>query len=363
MSDEMKIDLLVGADAFWSHLKNDLAGARDRAWVQTFTFEADRAGTRLARALARSPATDRRLLVDSYSRLYHSDRVIPGPAWFDRKLRLEVHRTRRWVERLRDGAVGVRFSNPLGPWPTRLVRRSHKKVALFDDRVAYLGGINFSDHNFAWHDMMLRVESDALAEVLRLDFVRSWTRQPLAWDASVDGLRVVSLSGRRNAAGFAPVLDAIASAEHSIDVVSAYLSAPFTGHLAEAAGRGVRVRVLTPGENNKSNLARHIIERGHRHGFEVFKFAGGMSHMKAMLIDEDQLIAGSTNFDFMSLHVLEEHVLITRRPDVVDAFRDGVLAPELARARPVVGGSTLGTRMGDLTVRTGARIAAGLAYP
>ena len=34
-----------------------------------------------------------------------------------------------------------------------------------------------------------------------------------------------------------------------------------------------------------ANLARHITERGHRHGFEVLKYAGGMNHMKAMLID------------------------------------------------------------------------------
>lgn len=358
----MKIELLVGAGSFWSRLRADLEQAERRAWIQTFTFEADRAGSRLARAIERSSARDRRLLVDSYSLLYHSDRIIPGPAWLDRELRTEVRRTHRWVRRLRDRGAQVRFGKPLGPVPTRLVRRSHKKVAIFDDRVVYLGGINFSDHNFAWHDMMLRVESDELAHLLALDYSGAWVGRPLGWDAEVGGVRVISAPGRRNRHAFQPVFDAIGSAERSIDVVSAYLSYPFTHHLARAAARGVRVRLLTPGRNNKSNLARHIIERGTRHGFEVLKFDGGMSHMKAMLIDGDLLVAGSSNFDFMSLTLLEEHIVMTRAPSLVSDFRTRVWDPDVASASRVLTGSSVGTRLGDLAVRAGALVASGLAW-
>ncbi len=357
----MKIELLVGAEAFWSRLKADLAHAERRAWVQTFTFEGDRAGTRLARALDRSPAGDRRLLVDSYSLLYHSDRIIPGPSWLDRGLRREVFRTHRWIRRLRNGGALVRFGKPLGPLPTRLVRRSHKKVAIIDDRVVYLGGINFSDHNFAWHDMMLRVESEELTGVLGVDFAGSWIGRPVSWDTEVDGLRVISASGHRNRHAFRPVVDAIDAAKTSINVVSAYLTHPFTQYLGRAAARGVRIRILTPAENNKPNLARHVIERGFRHGFEVLKYAGGMSHMKAMLIDSELLVAGSSNFDFMSLTLLEEHLLMTRDRPLVEDFTSRVWTPELARASRVVTGSSMGTRLGDIAVRAGAAVAAGLS--
>ncbi len=54
--------------------------------------------------------------------------------------------------------VGVRFGNPLGPSPSNVVRRNHNKTAVFDDPIAYPGGINFSGHNFARHDMMFGVE-------------------------------------------------------------------------------------------------------------------------------------------------------------------------------------------------------------
>jgi cardiolipin synthase len=265
------------------------------------------------------------------------------------------------VRKLRAEGVGVRFSNPLGPSPLKLVRRNHKKIAVFDGRIAYVGGINFSEHNFAWHDMMFRIESDDLASVLADDFLATWDGAPRAFDRTVGPLRVISLNGRGNRRGMEPVLEAVDGAQRSIDIVSAYLSHPFTRHLARARARGVRVRVITPAQNNKSNLARHILEVAHRKRLEVHRYRGGMSHMKAMLIDGEVLVAGSTNFDFMSLHVLEELVVMTRDRGMIDAFLDRVWRPDLAGALPARRGSSLGTRLGHAAVRVGALAARTLA--
>ena len=237
----MKVELLLGADAFWARLREDLDRARSRAWLQTFTFEGDRAGIRLGRAIEGCLALDRRFLVDSYSLLYHSDRIIPGTAWLDRAMRVEVSLTHRWVRRLRSGGVQVRFGNPIGPMLTGILRRNHKKLALFDDRIAYLGGINFSDHNFAWNDMMLRIESEQLVRMLALDFLGTWAGRSTTWDVDINGLRVISVSGRGNRRAFKPLIKAIGAARSTVDVVSAYLSYPFTSYLADAASRGVRV--------------------------------------------------------------------------------------------------------------------------
>ena len=357
----MKIELLLDADEFWTHLRRDLAEATRRAWIQTFTFEGDRVGVALARALRACPAADRRLLIDRYSLLYHSDRIIPGPAWLERSFRREVSLTHRWVRRLRADGVGVRFSNPLGPSPTRLVRRNHKKLAVFDDRVAYIGGINFSDHNFAWHDMMFRVECEDLAAVLGDDFEASWAARPAAVDRQIGPLRLISLNGRSNRQGIQPVIEVVNDARRSIDVVSAYLSHPFTEHLAQARRRGVRVRVLTPSRNNKANLARHILETAHRAGFEILRYAGGMSHMKAMLVDGEVLVAGSSNFDFMSYHILEELVVITREPGMIDDFTRRVWLPDVADVARTEVRSSVGTRLGNAAVRLGAALAGTLA--
>jgi cardiolipin synthase len=356
----MRIQLLVDAAEFWAHLKDDLRRSEHSAYIQTFTFEGDRVGVALARALEAAPAADRRLLVDRYSLLYHSDRIIPGPAWLDRSFRREVMLTHRWIRRLREGGAGVRFSNPLGPSPANLVRRNHKKIAVFDGRIAYLGGINFSEHNFAWHDLMFRVECEDVASALAEDFVATWEGRARSSSVDAGRLRILSLNGQGNPAQMRPIIDAMAGAKRSIDVVSAYLSTPFTDHLAAARTRGVRVRVLTPGQNNKANLARHILEVAHRSGFEVHR-CRGMSHMKAMVIDGDLLVVGSTNFDFMSYHVLEELVVITDERAMIEAFMERVWNPDLAAAETIVSKSSPGTRFGHAAVRVGARLASTLA--
>lgn len=358
----MSIELLVGASDFWSRLKSDLSRTSKSAYVQTMSFEGDRVGTALGRALEKCPGHDRRLLIDGFSLYSHNDRFIPGPAWFDRAFRREVMITHRWVRRLRKGGVGVRFGNPLGPSPVSLARRNHKKLVVIDDRIAYLGGINFSDHNFAWHDMMFRVEDPQLGRLLSADFRASFEGRPQAYDRLVGPFRVISLNGRGNAKMMQPILEATAAARRSIDVVSAYLSHPFTDHLAAARRRGVEVRVLTPGQNNKPNFARHILQIAHRHGLDVFRY-GGMSHLKAMLIDGDLLIAGSSNFEFMSYHILEELVVMTRNRAMIDAFVAQVWAPDLRSSRRANIRPSLGTRLGHAAIRAGAAAAGMFARP
>ena len=356
----MHVEILVGAPEFWERLKQDLRTARASAYVQTFTFEGDQVGAALGRALEACVAVDRKLLIDGYSLLYHNDRLIPGPAWLGRSFRREVASTWQWVGRLRRAGAGVRFGNPIGPSPLRLARRNHKKLVVIDERVAYLGGINFSEHNFAWHDMMLRLEAPDLGRVLANDFRRSWCGQSVAFDRAFGAIRVISLNGRGNARRMRPVIDAIESARFRIDAVSPYLSPPFTDRLASARRRGVHVRVLTPAENNKSNLARHVLHAAHRHGFEV-ALGAGMSHMKAMLIDNELLIAGSCNFDSMGYYILEDLILMTRAPVVVDRFRSSVWEADLERAVPIVPRASIGTRLGHAAVRVGAACAATLA--
>jgi hypothetical protein len=72
-------------------------------------------------------------------------------------------------------------------------------------------------------------------------------------------------------------------------------------------------------------------------------------------------VAGSSNFDFMSYHILEEHVVMTRDPRLVGEYVSRVWNPDAAAAviEPVQ--SSIGTRLGDAAVRLGAAIASTLA--
>ena len=90
----MSIELLVNFDEFWSRLRADISGAHQSVFVQTFAFEGDSVGKQLAGALLSSPARDKRVLADSFTRIVLSDRFRYSPAnILDRELRCEARET------------------------------------------------------------------------------------------------------------------------------------------------------------------------------------------------------------------------------------------------------------------------------
>jgi cardiolipin synthase len=348
---EVDAEILVDGPAFWSRLQDDIASARDRVWVQTLSFEGDVAGRALADAMSRSPAADRRILVDSFTRVIVNDRLIHAP-WnlFDRPLNREVRAGRSMIANARRTGVDIRFGSPLGFLLRRLPARDHKKIVVIDRNIAYIGGINFSDHNFAWHDLMLRIEAADVAEFLAQDFRATWDGVESARSARFRPIRLVSLDGNNNAMLMEPVLRRIRAARRSIYVLSPYLTSPFFEALVEAHRRGAHVTILTPRHNNRGFLGRHIIDRGLRAGFDV-RLLHGMSHLKAMLIDDTRLIVGSANFDWLSYTRQRELLAIISDRRVIRQFRRRVLEPDLRRSAPAKPVSRLSGALAELQLR------------
>ncbi len=327
-----RFELLVGSDAFWERARHDIARARQRVLIQAMTFEGDRTGLAVADAIARSRAEDRRVLVDTYSRYIVSDRFVFSPfARRDRAFREEVRETAAMFERrLPQAGVGVVFTNPLGFLLSRFPARNHKKLLVMDG-VAYIGGINFSDHNFAWHDLMVRCEDVAIADYLSEDFTRTFHGEPLASEALFGDAELYSMSGVANELLFDRLLQRVQQAKKRIDVFSPYLTFPFCESLAEARKRGVAVVVYTPLANNKGIIRDYLLWAAERFGFTV-RLYDRMSHLKAMLIDDEALVVGSSNFDFVSYHTQAEYMAVLTSPEVVAAFRSAVLEPDDALA-------------------------------
>jgi cardiolipin synthase A/B len=333
----VRLELLLDAAEFWPRAARDIRTARERVYVQALSFEGDDAGLAAAAALRASPAPDRRVLVDAFTKYVVSDRFVYGPqGLLDPGLRAEVRSTRRMIRDLERDGVPVRFSGPLGPLLSRAPARDHKKLVLVDERVAYVGGINFSDHNFAWRDLMLRIEAPAAARFLAEDFLRTWERRPRAASARLPGLELFALDGRSNEARFEDaLLSRLDRARERVHVECAYLTTPFLGRLAAAARRGVAVTVVTP-EANNWGLVRDLLSWPRATGgIDVRLYRGRMTHMKALLVDDDALLLGSANFDIWSYHFQGEYLALVTDPGVIADFRARVMVEGLARSVPV----------------------------
>jgi cardiolipin synthase len=327
----MSIELLVDFNQFWAHLSADIRSAQDSVFVQTFAFEGDAVGKQLSAALVSSPAADKRILADSFTRIVLSDRFRYSPANFlDRELRSEARATAEMIGEVKRAGVKIRFTNPYGITPRRLLSRNHKKLIVIDDATAYFGGINFSEHNAAWHDMMLRTDDAEAVAFLREDFLSTWTGRNQMAHRGFDGVELFTLDGRANRAVFQRVLELIDAARQTIFVESPYITFPFYERLREAARRGVDVKIVTPEQNNWSYFAKYARVESARSQIDLRLYQGGMSHLKAMLIDDQYLIAGSSNFDYLSYRLYQEVVAVITAPRVIAEFRARVMLPDLA---------------------------------
>lgn len=325
------MQLLVDADAFWNCLKADLHSASHEIMVQMMTFEGDHTGQQVIDAIRASAAAHKQILVDNYTRFIQSDKFIYHPKYlFDQALKNEVRQTRDMFKALIREGGEVRFTNPVGPLLVHFVGRSHKKLIIIDERIAYVGGFNFSDHNFAWHDLMFRIEDPAIVAFLRADFVATWQDKSRPSHTQFGGCEFFLLDGRSNEDVFADLIRLLTSAEKSLHIISPYLTFPFCDALAQLPQRGVTVTLLTPQGNNKGTVRDYLLWEAQKFGFDV-RLYDGMSHMKAALVDDRYLVVGSSNFDFLSYRIEEEVLVVFSDPAVIDAFRRQVLEPDLAR--------------------------------
>jgi cardiolipin synthase len=346
------MELLVGADAFWRRAAGDCARASRRLLVEVMTFEGDSVGQRVAADIVSSPARDRRVIVDGYSRVVLSDQWARWPmARMTDALRAEKRATQAMFDGLSAAGVGVRVTNPVDWFLANYPARNHKKLIIADD-VAYIGGINFSEHNFSWRDFMLRIEGADAVDFLAADFEATWIGAPRAAALDLESLRLVSLDGATNKRFLAEVDRLLASARREIVVLSAYLTFPYARPLALAARRGVAVRLITPWKNNKPLLRDYLLDFARRHGFDV-KLLPEMSHLKGLLIDGEALVIGSCNFDFAGHAAEEELAAIIRAPALIESFRRDVIDPAEAAAT----GQGQVTALAGLAARVKLRIA------
>jgi len=335
-----RFDLLVGSAAFWQRAACDIAAARRRVLIQAMTFEGDGAGQAVAQAVVQSPAADRRVLVDDYTRHVINDTFLALSR--DPAIHAEAEETWAMFDGLVAAGVGLRLSNPIGRNPLRYAARNHKKLLVMDDAV-WLGGINFSDHNYAWHDMMLRIEHPAIADWMAAEFTRDWSGEVATSAAALAGVELLSLDGSDNPRGFAPLLDAFANARRSIEVISAYPTFPFVEAMARAARNGARVTIHTPRPNNKPVIRDYLLGAAAPAGVDL-RLTPTMTHAKAALIDGEALVLGSSNFDFVSHRANAEYVATIRDPALIAEFEERMLAPARAGSTPPEPGDFSGWR-------------------
>lgn len=311
------IELLRAGEEYFPALEAACDAARHEIRIETYIFEDDQTGRLIAAALTRAAQRGVAvyLLLDGFGSQDLSS---------------------TFLESLRCAGVHVlKFRPDISPWTLerQRLRRMHRKIAVIDAKVAFVGGINIIDDMHTPNqkpprfDYMVRVEGPLLAQIYPV-VTRLWTmlvwvqlrrralRPPrLPVQAQACGNQRAALFVRDNLRHRNDIekayLDAIADARSEIVIANAYFfpGVSFRRALSDAAARGVRVVLLLQGK--VEYLLLHYATRALYGslldaGVEIHEYHHSFLHAKVAVIDEHWATVGSSNIDPMSLLLARE---------------------------------------------------------
>lgn len=298
-----RVEVFTSGTEKFERLKADLRSARSYINLEYYIFENDGIGSEIADILVeRSQAgVEVRVIYDHVG-----------------SFSVKSH----FFKRMRQAGIMVYpfFEVTFPQLGTRINWRNHRKLVVIDGRIGYLGGMNIADRyidggrKFAsWRDTHVRIEGPVVG-ALQFAFAVDWhfMGQPLP-DQTVVGEPVGDVAAQLVTSGptsqWAAIslmfLKAIGNAKRRIYIQTPYFlpTDALLNALLNAALSGVDVRIMIPKKSDSrllDNASASYITECLRAGIKIYSYEGGMLHSKMVLVDDDFVTVGSTNFDFRS---------------------------------------------------------------
>lgn len=341
-----RIRLLRNVEEYFPALESEINAAASEIFLETYIFEADDTGQRIAAALMRAARRGVlvHLMIDGFgSRLFPADQ---RRQLLDAGVQLLVFRPELWTFRLRS---------------TRL-RRLHRKLAVVDGRIGFCGGINIIDHGDLRRntpprlDYAVSVEGPLIADMYaaaRTLWMRTvWTQLRRRWLPLAKPVLALEPRGDEHAAFLVrdnvrhrhdieeAYLHAIARAHREVVIANAYFlpGRRFLTALCQAARRGVRVTLLLQGRVEyilvhyaSRALYRELLDAG----VEIHEYTRNFLHAKVAVVDDAWATVGSSNIDPVSLLLAREANVVVRDRTFVRELRDSLTDAIEAGAKPV----------------------------
>ncbi len=315
-----QVTLLKRGTEFFPALIAAIDAAQRDVALETYIYADDPTGEAVTNALERAAqrGVNVRLLIDGFgAQDFRAD----------------------WRQRL--GAAGVivlAYRPDITPWTfrTERLRRMHRKIAVMDGTVAFVGGINVIDdlngvpEGCPRFDLAVQVEGPLVAEVY-LAVQKLWQR--VAWLRLKQRFSQKTLTKRFTSAALQSgdmkaaivlrdnlryrssiedaYLGAVRSARREVFIACAYFlpGIRFRHALVDAAKRGVRVVLCLQGHTDHPLLqlaSRAFYESMLDHGVEIYEYSRSELHAKAAVVDGRWATVGSSNLDPLSLVLARE---------------------------------------------------------
>ena len=321
-------ELIVDSEQIVRQLVQDIGEAEHNVNLVFYIFRDDQTGRRIADALieAAQRGVACRLIADAVG----SHPMLAGLG-----------------SKLRRRGVQVCAALPINPLRRRLARidlRNHRKVAVIDGRIGYLGSWNVADPNYgpggtdSYRDIMVRLKGPAVLQ-LQLLCLEDWIfetgeslrNQGLFPEPRVAGRAVMQTVPSGPMYPSTPVRDvtvaAIHQARHNVALTTPYLipDEALMLSLRLAVQRDVRVDVIVPPKSDSRlvdaagrSYLRDLVGADVR----VHLYQLGTLHAKILTVDQSIGMIGSANFDVRSFRLNVEANLLIYSHELITALRE-----------------------------------------
>ncbi len=339
------IDVLRNGDEIFPAMLSSIAAARRTIDFLTFVYWEGEIGRKFAEALSeRAEAGVRvRVLLDGF-----------GAFSIEKEL----------VDLMTGAGVDVQWFRRLGRMqPHKANHRTHRKVLVVDEEVAFTGGVGIADEwqgdardPSEWRDTHFRLRGPAV-DGLRAAFLNNWVEaedalfdpavdrfpdQPQPGSAVIQCVRGASSTGWSDASTLFRTL--LAVAEQRVRITTAYFvpDERLNDQLCSAADRGVKLDILIPGPHIDKRFVQLAGEASYErlleHGVGLWRYQSSMLHAKIMTVDGVAANIGSANLNARSAKLDEEINIVVLEPDLVTLL-DAHFDEDLERSERVAPGT------------------------
>jgi cardiolipin synthase len=307
-----RFEMLLNGDGIFPSMLDGIRSARKTITFETFIYWSGEIGEQIAHALA--------------------DKAREGVAvhvlldWVG-----SSKMDKRYLQLLREaGAQVIQYHKPHWTGLGRMNDRTHRKLLVIDGRVGFTGGVGIAQEwtghaqdEKHWRDTHFRVAGPVVGHMQAV-FMDNWVKAtgnvlhgPNYFphvEAAGNGLAHMFSSSPSGGSDDMQLmyLMAITAATQSIHLASAYFVPDklTINAIVEAAKRGVKVRIITPGKRIDTHTVREASRACWKDllkaGVEMYEYQPTMFHCKLLIVDEYLVSVGSTNFDSRSFKLNDE---------------------------------------------------------
>jgi cardiolipin synthase len=300
------VELVKGGADYFNRIETIANGAQYALHLQTYIFDEDETGTKVANYLIRAAERNVRvyLLLDGYA----SRNLSPA-----------------FISQLRNAGVNVGFFNPLFKSDLfYLGRRLHHKIIVADASVCMVAGINISNRYndigdaHGWLDWAIYVEGEAakkIAEVCIQVWNRSVFRKRIKGGVNKvlfsQPLNECAVRIRRNdwvykKTEITKVYRAFFRQSTSyVTIMTGYFWPPqhLLQLMARAAKRGVKIKIILTAKADvplSKYTERYLYNWLFRNNIEIYEYNKNVLHGKMAVCDDLWLTTGSYNMNNIS---------------------------------------------------------------